>query len=270
MMPAPRWVNRLFARQMNTLSDRVLVVSDAVRRHWVSILPALDEKIVVVHNAIRPEPFDIATVGTIRRELRIPDEVAVIIVLGRIHHMKGHDVFLQALATLKASTTQPYRALIVGDVFSGYERLRRGLALRIRDLGLARDVVLLGCRHDVPELLIDSDLVVVPSTGPDSFPTVILEAMAAAKPVIATTTGGAVELIDDARSGFLVPPGDPQTLAAQLGLLLADAGLRRRLGRAGRARLDRLFSFDRFARELRRAVLPEILPRQNGTEQAGS
>jgi glycosyltransferase involved in cell wall biosynthesis len=94
------------------------------------------------------------------------------------------------------------------------------------------------------EVLAAFDIFILPSTQPDPFPTVILEAMSAGIPVIATAHGGPLEMVVDGETGLLVPPGDPAALAAAIELLLLDAPKRKAMGDAGRRRIENEFALD--------------------------
>jgi glycosyltransferase involved in cell wall biosynthesis len=102
----------------------------------------------------------------------------------------------------------------------------------------------MGHREDVPAILSASDLFVLPSQS-EASPNVVLEAMAAALPVVASRVGGIPELVDDGVTGHLVPPGNPDALATALLDLLDHAGRRAAFGRSGRARVEQQYSFDR-------------------------
>jgi glycosyltransferase involved in cell wall biosynthesis len=91
---------------------------------------------------------------------------------------------------------------------------------------------------------------IVPSLFPDPCPTVVLEAMVAGVPVVGSSNGGMPDLVVDGETGVLVPPGDVGALAAALDLLLADPGRARRLGEAGRARVESRFSLAEQARRV--------------------
>jgi glycosyltransferase involved in cell wall biosynthesis len=106
-----------------------------------------------------------------------------------------------------------------------------------------------GYRDDVPRLLAGADLFVLPSLD-DAFPTVLLEAMAAELPVVATHVGGIPEIVDSADVGVLVPPGDVAALADAIEALLRDEERRRRIAAAGRRRVAQEFSTERWTERL--------------------
>jgi len=114
---------------------------------------------------------------------------------------------------------------------------------------LRRCVEISGYRSDVPDILAASDICVLPSTLPDSFPTVVLEAMAAGKPVVATNWGGSREMVVDGETGYLVPVDDASVMADRLRLLAEYPDLRRQMGEAGQRRAEELFTRERMVRE---------------------
>jgi glycosyltransferase involved in cell wall biosynthesis len=118
-----------------------------------------------------------------------------------------------------------------------------------RTLGLQRQARFLGTRSDVPELLALTDVAVLPSLE-EGFPNAILEAMAAAKPVVATQVGGIPEAVVHGETGLLVPPRDPSALAGAIGRLLDDPGLRTAMGLAGKQRIAERFTFARMVTEM--------------------
>jgi glycosyltransferase involved in cell wall biosynthesis len=110
-------------------------------------------------------------------------------------------------------------------------------------LGVRDRVVFAGRRDDAAELLVELDVLALPSWT-EGLPLVVLEAMARRRPVVATPVGGTPEVVVDGETGLLVPPRDPDALAAALRRLLADADLRRRMGDAGYERVRERFSAD--------------------------
>ena len=198
---------------------------DLVRQGYPS------ERLVVVHNGIEPA-VDVAPV-------RLADGPTVLEV-ARLAEVKGQRTLLEALVNLQATAVLVGRDL---EQEGAYERVLRVDAER---LGVADRTVFAGYRDDVPALLAGCDVVCLPSRA-EGLPLVVLEAMAHAKPVVATPVGGTPELVVDGETGLLVPPGDADALTEALAALLGDPDRARRLGEAGRERVLAEFSAARAA-----------------------
>jgi glycosyltransferase involved in cell wall biosynthesis len=123
------------------------------------------------------------------------------------------------------------------------------LEAQARDAGLENKVMFCGSRADIPELLACCDLSVLPSEA-EGFPNAILETMSAGLPVVATAVGGSNEIIKDGKHGLLVPPGNPEALAAAILRVIRNPQLARTLARAGQRKIRTCFSFDRLVGEL--------------------
>jgi glycosyltransferase involved in cell wall biosynthesis len=171
--------------------------------------------------------------------------------IGRIAPWKGQDVFLAAAARVARSLPQA-EFVVVGAPLFGEHAFERALHRRAERDDLAGRVHFAGFTEDVWPLYRTLDVVVHASTLPEPYGNVILEAMASCVPVVAARAGGVVEIVDDGRTGMLVPPGDAAALAAALELLLRDPVLRRRLADAGRAEVEGRFSLERDADVLER------------------
>jgi glycosyltransferase involved in cell wall biosynthesis len=158
----------------------------------------------------------------------------VVVVLGALTRRKGHAILLRAAATVPG-----LRYVFCGD---GEE----APALERAAAGLAGAVRFAGFRRDIPACLAAADIVAVPSLQ-EGLGVAALEAMAAARPVVASRVGGLAEAVVDGETGLLVPPGEPAALAAALGRLARDLDLRARLGEAGRARVRARYTSARMA-----------------------
>jgi glycosyltransferase involved in cell wall biosynthesis len=265
----PAWLSRLLAFLAQTLSERIVAVSGAVVEHLQERWHGPDERFVVVHGGIDPGPFDAAPTGTIRREYGIDDDTFLVALVGRVHFWKGQDYLIDAAHRMKEAGFSDFRALIVGDVFEGYESLRQTLRDRASSLGVAEQIVFCGFRSDVPAIVRDVDVLVVPSLLPEPFGLVSLEGMACGKPVIATAHGGAVEIVVDGATGYLVPPDEPQAMAVRLMELAGDKALREQMGERGRRRLEELFTLEHFNRRIREAVLGVLYGERAGVRGKG-
>ncbi|MBW3638901.1 MAG: glycosyltransferase [Actinobacteria bacterium] len=153
-------------------------------------------------------------------------------VVGRLAEWKGQHVFLDAFAQVFAGS--PARAWLVGSAMFGEEAYEQRLRDQVVSLGIDEQVDFRGFREDVDAELAEMDVVVHCSVLPEPFGQVVIEAMSAGRPVIASAEGGPAEVVTDGVDGLLVPPRDPALLAAALRRLFEDPGLRQRLAVAGR------------------------------------
>ena len=221
----------------NAFATHVIANSEASRQAFEAAGGRVPTS--VVYNGIDPSPFEAVSssaVAALRAELGVED-VPLIGLFGRLAEWKGQHVLIEALSSLPTA-----HALLVGDaLFDGDQAYARSLHQRVAELGLAERVHFLGFRADVPTLMTACDVIVHTSVAPEPFGRVIVEGMLAARPVVATKAGGALEIITDGRTGCLVPPSDPAALANTLSSLLHTPDATE-LGRAGRARARRVFS----------------------------
>jgi glycosyltransferase involved in cell wall biosynthesis/peptidoglycan/xylan/chitin deacetylase (PgdA/CDA1 family) len=171
--------------------------------------------------------------------------------IGTLHEVKGQ-VHLVEACRLLAERGVDVRCRLIGD---GPDRPE--LERRIAAAGLQNTVILAGprMREEVAEELAGADVLVAPSVPTrhgrrEGIPVVLMEAMSAGLPVVASGISGIPELVSDGESGLLVPPGDPEALADALGRLAADPELRRRLGAEGRRTVEEGFDVERSADEL--------------------
>ena len=161
-----------------------------------------------------------------------------IITVANLRPEKHHETLIGA-AGLLAGELPDLRFLVVGD------GPRRGeLEAMARARGVEHRLTFLGHREDVPQLLGDADLFVLPSRS-EAFPNGAIEAMAAGLPVIASAVGGLLDLIEPERTGLLVEPGDPVALANAIRRLAGDPDLAARIGEAAQAEAQRRYSFTR-------------------------
>jgi glycosyltransferase involved in cell wall biosynthesis len=178
---------------------------------------------------------------------RQPDSMPRIGIIGRIAPWKGQDVFLEAAALLLRSGVLA-RFRIVGAPLFGEEAFEQQLRALATTLGIEAQVEFLGF-GDVPEVLRSLDVLVHASKMPEPFGQVIIEGMAAGLPVVATDGGGAREIIDNGRTGVLVPMGDAGALARALAQLLREPDQARQLAAAGRQHVLTHYSIERSARQ---------------------
>jgi glycosyltransferase involved in cell wall biosynthesis len=170
-------------------------------------------------------------------------------IIGRISPWKGQHIFLEAAAAVLKEFPGT-RFQIIGSALFGEEDYERTLRAQEQALGLSGSVEWLGFRTDVPALIRDLDILVHASTVGEPFGQVVVEGMAAGKPVVATHGGGIPEIVEDGVSGVLVPMNDAPAMAAAISGLLREPARARALGIAGRERVRSHFTIERTARQV--------------------
>jgi len=189
----------------------------------------------VVYYPVAPAPgVSHSDRAAMRAELGVTAEAVVVIQVSRMEEWKGHRLHLKALARL-ASVPQ-WTCWMVGGAQRPHEaRYLESLRAEAAALGIGSRVNFLGQRSDVARLLAAADVHCQPNTGPEPFGITFIEALYAGLPVVTTSIGGALEIVDGS-CGLLVEPDNPAALASALGRLIEDRELRARLGAAGPAR----------------------------------
>lgn len=229
--PLRRWGDRFVVAPA---SDVFVAVSNADAEKMVSVERVAPEKVLMVPNGI---PAPVLTGADVRSELGIEPGTPVLGALARLEWQKGYDVLVEAVA-LAAPALPGLQVLIAGE---GAQRPQlEALISRHRLTGTLR---LLGHRADGPDFLSALDAVVMPSRWEGS-PLALVEAMALARPIVATAVGGVPDMITDGEHGLLVAPEDPAALADGIRRILGDPELAARLGSAAQQRQRRELSIE--------------------------
>ncbi len=229
--------NELIDRLVLRWIDCIVCVSaaQAQRVRHAGIAP---ERIAVIRNAVCTEPFD--QPDPLYRPLMQSwfdrPRKHIIAAAGRLSPEKGPDQFLAAAGLLIEQDTD------AGFILFGDGPLRPTLERQIAERGLSGAFVLAGFRADVQRFLPCADLAVL-SSWTEGLPVIVLEALAAGVPVVATAVGGTPEVVADGVNGYLVPPGDPTALAQRIRDALHDEARRRGMGERGRQLIREQFTF---------------------------
>jgi glycosyltransferase involved in cell wall biosynthesis len=176
-------------------------------------------------------------------DLGIPPDVPVAAFVAAFHRRKGHDEALRAWPGVLARVPEA-RMLLVG---AGVEEAN--IWRRIDELGIGHSVAMVGLRSDVPRIMRASTLVLLPSRS-EAVPTVLIEAAACGRAIVATNAGGNWEALEDQRSGLLTPLDDIPALTSALAALLGDPAQAEEMGRAGRALAEERFDASVWAKRL--------------------
>ncbi len=236
------------AKIANALSDRVMVNAEAVREFVHGNEGCAKEKMIVIPSGVDTQRFQPLPPAPFKTRLGLPEDAPVVGIVTRMRVRKGVEEFIRAMARVRE--TQPaVHAVIVGEV-----ELDQDLRQLVATLGLERHLHLLGRRSDMPEMLSAFDVFVL-SSHDEGMSNAILEAMAMEKPVVATDVGGTGEVVRHGHSGLLVPPKDPEALAAAIVQLVAQPLRGREMGRLARRMVEEGFSAQAMVRQMEQLYL---------------
>jgi glycosyltransferase involved in cell wall biosynthesis len=221
--------------------DCFLCASDAIRQMLIGDgVP--DARAVTVHEGVDLGRVEAAPAARLHEELWLPHHAPIVGNVAALVPHKGQRHLIEA-APLVLRQVPDARFVIAGE-----GELRPALERQIKEHHLEKHVLLAGFRPDVLSLHKAFDIFAMSSVT-EGLGTSLIDAMAAAKPIVATTAGGIPEVVADRETGYLVAPRDHQAMARALVTLLKDEGLRRRMGEAGLARARLLFSAERMVQE---------------------
>lgn len=249
---APRLAAVGFPRLLRWLGGWCVCNSGATRQWIADVQPVLAARSSVLWNGIERVPMPPGqAVADFRAKLGLTHEHTLVTLVGRINRWKGQGVFIDAAAELAKTGAHPQlRFLIVGDVADGQHHFREDMLARIQQLGLGATVLWHPFTPEVDTVWAASDIAAAPSTDPEPFGRVAIEAMAHGLPVVAAGHGGLAEIVAHEQTGLLVKPGDAGALAQAIGRLAGSPELRARFGTAGRTRQETLFSQEEHDRQL--------------------
>lgn len=226
----------------NKLMNRVraiIAISEASKKIIIEQNPELSEKITVVHNGIDIEQWQEQAKTESRNEYKraifgaLPNE-KIILCVAELHERKGQKYLIEAAKILGDAGTLNFKLVFVGDgpERKYYEKLA---------LPLGNKILFLGRKKEIAKLMTAADVFVLPSER-EAFGLVLLEAAAAGIPIIASNVGGIPEIIDDGKTGILVPPENPKVLAEAINKLLKNPELAISLAHAAKSKVEMHFN----------------------------
>jgi glycosyltransferase involved in cell wall biosynthesis len=270
----PVFLHAFLASRLRNWADKIIVVSKAVEAHWKDSVT--QHKMFQVYNGLPAiSSNDTPNISSnpahsLRTKLSIPTEAIVIGMAARIHFWKGQTYFIEIAQALLQNAKQqtptpaaPLYFIIAGDPFPGYEHLQVEMEKAILDNQLSDRVFYVGLVNDMATFYQSINVLVLPSQQPDPLPTVVLEAMQYALPVVATAQGGALEMVigelteaekvlsnhlHDA-TGLFIPLNDSNLAAEKIESILTTHKLQA-LGEAGKKRVEQYFSAASFEKNM--------------------
>ena len=231
--------NRFFSQVMGW-SKLVIVPSKVIGRHMVDDFKVLSRHIRCIPRSVDLERFQI------NEKTSQSKTNCTITIVGRLTSLKGHTFFLRAMAKVIRSIPHA-RIWIVGDAPPQKGAYKKDLEVLVRRLGMESHVEFLGSRQDVPAILSRSNILVLSTVTQEAFGRVILEAQASGVPVVATNVGGVIDIIDDGKTGLLVPPKDIDAMAKAVIRLYKDKALVQRIVIEAQKKLKNHFTLEHMA-----------------------
>ena len=237
------WRHILCYKFMNNFVDKVICVSEAVKKLIMREEGIPENKIKIIYNGINPDEFsNSVNVDDEKKKLGLTDSVPTIGMLANFGPIKGHRYLLESAALLKRKN---YR---LNFILVGKGSLENELRKQSKDLRIEDIVYFVGHRIDAQKMLMVMDILVVPSLS-EGFSNTIVEALYMKKPTIATNVGGNPEIIYHNRTGILIPPKSPEYIAQAIINLLNNRNFAKKLGENGRKLVEDNFIFKNKVKE---------------------
>ncbi|MCJ7497532.1 MAG: glycosyltransferase family 4 protein [candidate division Zixibacteria bacterium] len=233
-----KWSRRFSYKIFISQVKKIVVVSKDIQNLLREELKLSPQKVKLIYNGIDTHKFENKKdFKPLRKELNLSEEELILGNVGNLREVKDHHTLILSFHRI-ASIFPRAKLLIVGE-----GELKSSLVKLCSELGLESRVLFLGHRDDVPQILKLMDIFIL-SSHSEGCSISVLEAMASGKPVIATRVGGNPELVLEGKTGFLVPPAEPEKLAEKILSLLKNEDLRLKMGDEGRRKVKEKFSLE--------------------------
>lgn len=236
-------------RLVSFFSTSIICISNAVKKEIAKYCST--DKTVIIYNGVSLSEFKSSIQGKIfRKRFKINSSTLLVGIVGSLIRRKGHKDFIRAAAEVR-QVIPNVKFVIVGSANKQYLAELKNLVV---ELNQEKNIVFTGFQKNIPAIMKTIDLLVV-SSWAEPFGRVIIEAMAAEKPVIATNAGGSPEIIVDGKTGLLIPPKNPTALAKVIIILLQNPEKAKTMGKMGYLRVQEKFSAELYVRNIENVYL---------------
>lgn len=236
----------------NFLATKIVVNSKATQQTILSSAPWLDaQRTKVIYKGIDLSRYDHGTTSDIRKEFQLPSSSPLITFVGQLDERKGLQYLLEAWRSVHVEFPEAILFIV------GKGKMENEIKQSIVQHNLQKNITMAGFRNDVPNILLQSSMLVLPSLW-EGFGYVLVEAMAAKLPTVATATSSIPEIVEHNTSGILVPPKDSASLARAISSLLSDPSKAAIMGMRGRQIVEEKFSRERMIDEFEQVFLTQI------------
>ncbi len=216
------------------ITDKIIALTNREKEDHINLGIANENKFVVIHSGVELKKFKEVPYNekqNFKKELGIPENALIIGSAGRLEPVKGPEFLIEAACHILPEYPDTF------FVFAGDGELKRDLEKKALEIGIEKNIVFLGWRDDIAEIISVYDIFVLPSLN-EGMGRVLVEAMALEKPIVASNIGGIPDLVSHGKNGFLVPPKDPRELANYIQILIEDEEKRAEMGKAGKEMVE--------------------------------
>lgn len=245
----PRVMELFYNRVVPSLSQNAICVSNAVKDNLFTESKFNKTNVRVIHNAISNNLNINLSTNDIKRSLHIDNERIVVGMIGRINKIKGQQYMVDVTKELVKKYPK-LLVIMVGGVFEGQEQLKSDLETKINNNNLQNNIMIFDFDKDVGKYYNVIDIFILPSIKPDSFPTVVLEAMSYGKPIIAHVTGGVNEMVKDGENGILIYDINVKNTCDAIEKLIINKELRQKYGEKSKNLMKSKFSSEVFYKNI--------------------
>jgi len=223
-------VFKILEKWVGRFTDCIIALTEREKEDYVFAKMANKDKITVIHSGIELEKYNKLSSEekqSLKKQFNIPEEALIVGTAGRLVPVKGPEILMRAAEKVLKKYPDVY------FLFAGDGDQRKSLGILANELGIKKNIVFLGWRDDLVEILSLYDIFVLPSLN-EGMGRVLVEAMALGKPIVASNICGIPDLIQHRKNGFLVPPKSPEELAQHIQILLEENNLRTHMGLEGK------------------------------------
>ena len=255
--PIRKLIYKLFNRFSERFVDRFMVVSDALEKAMIEKHKIEPQRVVKIYNGIEKDEYCIPDKeiacrrSRFRKEFGLGDDVPVVVAIGRLVWQKGFEYFIEAVHDVLKEIPEAM-FFIVGE-----GELKDELKVKSKILKLEEKIIFTGFRNDIKDVLTSVDIFVMPSLL-EGLPIVLLEAMAMMKPIVATDIDGIKEVLDNGKTGLLIPPKNPRALTYAIIDLLCHRDKAYQMGIDARKVVEERFGVDIMVQKVEK-VYEELL-----------
>ncbi len=258
--PIRKLIYKTFNRFSERFVDMFMVVSDALEKTMIEKHRIAPQRVVKIYNGIEKDEYCMEEDELIRRRFRfrkesgLEDDVPVVGAIGRLVWQKGFEYFIEAIPDVLKNSKET-RFLIVGE-----GTLKDKLEAKSKNLKLEDKIIFTGFRSDIKDVLASIDIFVMPSLL-EGLPMILLEAMAMAKPIVATHIDGVKEVLNNGVTGLLAPPKDPKALSETIVDLLNHRDKAYQMGLAARRVVEERYGVDIMVQKVEEVYEKLLSPR---------